>query len=257
MLDQAMRSPVVKKAAQRVSVTTGRLTSAARMRPGFLIVGAQRCGTTSMSKTLSQHPAVIEAVLHKGVHYFDTGYGHGPGWYHSHFPLRATARPDRPGAGTDPVTFESSPYYMFHPLAAGGSPATCPASSSWCCSATRSNAPTPHTPTKRPRIRNRDLRPRHRTGATRLHGEAERLTADPGYNSLAHQHHAYRTRGQYAEQLERLEQLFGRDRIHVIDSGDFFTTPQPVYDAMLEFLGLPPAATRSSVGIMPGPGPRR
>ena len=31
----------------------------------------------------------------------------------------------------------------------------------------------------------------------------------------------------------------GRDRIHVVDSGDFFTEPEPVYDAVLEFLGLP------------------
>ena len=26
-----------------------------------------------MYRTLRQHPAVIKAVLHKGIHYFDTG----------------------------------------------------------------------------------------------------------------------------------------------------------------------------------------
>ncbi|MGE5291799.1 MAG: sulfotransferase, partial [Micromonosporaceae bacterium] len=54
-----------------------------------------------------------------------------------------------------------------------------------------------------------------------------------------HQHHAYRARGQYAEQLARLEGLFGRERVHVVDSGRFFTDPEPVYDGVLEFLGLP------------------
>src|SRR5580692_9445955 len=78
------------------------------MLPGFLIVGAQRCGTTSMYRALSEHPEVRKAVLHKGVHYFDMNYGRGLGWYRAHFPL---AR----GGG---VTFESSPYYLFHPLAA-------------------------------------------------------------------------------------------------------------------------------------------
>jgi hypothetical protein len=52
-------------------------------------------------------------------------------------------------------------------------------------------------------------------------------------------YHSYRTRGQYADQLERLERIFSRDRIHVIDSGDFFADPGPVYDQVLDFLGLP------------------
>jgi hypothetical protein len=73
----------------------------------------------------------------------------------------------------------------------------------------------------------------------RLQGEAERMIADPGYLSHSHQHHAYVTRGQYAEQLARLERIFGRDRVHVVDSGDFFTKPEPAYDGVLEFLGLP------------------
>jgi hypothetical protein len=36
--------------------------------------------------------------------------------------------------------------------------------------------------------------------------------------------------------------VFGRDRIHVVDSHRFFTDPEPVYDDVLEFLGLPEAA---------------
>jgi hypothetical protein len=72
----------------------------------------------------------------------------------------------------------------------------------------------------------------------RLRGEADRMTQEPGYLSHSYQHHAYLARGRYAEQLERLEGIFGTDRMHVIDSGDFFTEPEPVYDAVLGFLGL-------------------
>jgi hypothetical protein len=64
--------------------------------------------------------------------------------------------------------------------------------------------------------------------------------ADPAYHSYSHQHHAYRARGHYAEQLERLAELFGRERIHVVDSGDFFAHPARAYDEVLAFLGLPP-----------------
>ena len=70
-------------------------------------------------------------------------------------------------------------------------------------------------------------------------GEVERILADPGYASFSHHHYAYRARGQYAEQLERLEKIFGRERLHVVDSKSFFTDPEPVYHGVLEFLGLP------------------
>jgi hypothetical protein len=73
----------------------------------------------------------------------------------------------------------------------------------------------------------------------RIHGEAARMVADPGYHSHSLQHQAYLTRGQYADQLEALEKIFGADRIHVVDSGDFFTAPEAVYDAVLDFLRLP------------------
>ncbi|MDR2987746.1 MAG: sulfotransferase, partial [Nocardiopsaceae bacterium] len=46
-------------------------------------------------------------------------------------------------------------------------------------------------------------------------------------------------RGHYADQLDHLERIFGRDRIHVIDSGDFFAAPGPAYAQVLNFLGLP------------------
>ena len=47
------------------------------------------------------------------------------------------------------------------------------------------------------------------------------------------------TRGQYIDFLEPLAERFGRDRVHVVDSHDFFAGPEPVYDEVLDFLGLP------------------
>jgi hypothetical protein len=73
----------------------------------------------------------------------------------------------------------------------------------------------------------------------RLEGEVDRLIRDPRYVSHSQRHHAYRMRGEYVSQLERLAALFGRDQIHVVDSGDFFAAPERVYDAVLEFLQLP------------------
>jgi len=230
----------VKRAAQSVSVTAGRATSQARMVPAFLIVGAQRCGTSSMSRALSQHPAVFKAVLHKGVHYFDTGYDHGPGWYRGHFPLRARARLTARPAGAAPMAFESSPYYMFHPLAAARIARDLPGVKLLVL--LRDPVERAYSAHAHERARGFETEPFERAlelEDERLAGEAERLKSDPRYVSYHHQHHGYRARGRYAEQLERLEQLFGRDRIHVIDSGDFFADPRPVYDGVLDFLQLP------------------
>lgn len=240
MPDGSSFSPSVKRAAHGLSVTAGRLTRRARMLPAFLIVGAQRSGTTSMYRTLSQHPAVLKAVWHKGVHYFDTDYARGLGWYQAHFPLRGLARRATRAAGTAPVTFESSPYYMFHPLAAERIRRDLPGVKLVVLlrdPVERAYSAHAHELARgyetEPFARALELEP------SRLAGEVERIMADPGYVSHAHQHQAYRARGQYVEQLERLASQFGRDRMHVLDSSDFFTDPEPAYKAVLEFLELP------------------
>jgi Sulfotransferase domain len=228
-----------RRAAHSVSVTAGRLTSRARMLPGFLIVGAQRGGTTSMYRTLDQHPAILKAVLHKGVHYFDTGYGHGLGWYQGHFPLRARAALARRATGDDPLTFESSPYYMFHPLAAGRISRDLPGVRLLVL--VRDPVERAYSAHAHELARGYETEPFERAldlEDQRLAGEADRIISEPGYLSHSHQHHAYLTRGLYADQLERLAQAVGRDRVHVVDSGRFFTDPEPVYDGVLEFLGL-------------------
>ena len=231
--------PAAKRAVHSVSVGTGRLTHRARMLPGFLIVGAQRCGTTSMYRTLSQHPAILKAVLHKGIHYFDTGYDHGLGWYQGHFPLRAHAALVRRTSGDVPLTFESSPYYMFHPLAAQRILRDLPEVKLLVL--VRDPVERAYSAYAHELGRGFETEPFERAlelEDQRLAGEAERIISQPGYLSHSHQHNSYLTRGIYADQLERLEKLFGRDRLHVVDSGRFFTDPKPVYDGVLEFLGL-------------------
>jgi hypothetical protein len=211
------------------------------MTPSFLIVGAQRCGTTSMYKTLSQHPLVLPAVLHKGAHYFDTGYGHGPSWYRGHFPLLASAR----RAAVDgqlPITGESSPYYMFHPLAGQRIHADLPGVRLLVL--LRDPVERAYSAHTHETARGFETEPFERAlelEPVRLAGEEARLVADPAYQSHSHQHHAYVTRGRYADQLRRLAGLFGRDRMHVVDSQRFFTDPEPVFAEVTGFLGIGPA----------------
>ena len=107
----------VKRVVHFGSRSYGRITAPARMLPSFLICGGQRCGTTSLYRALAAHPVVLKAVLHKGVHYFDTAYHRGLAWYRGHFPLQRTALKVEQRFGVPAQTFESSPYYMYHPHA--------------------------------------------------------------------------------------------------------------------------------------------
>jgi hypothetical protein len=233
-------SPPAKRAAQAVSVTAGRLSHGARMLPGFLIVGAQRSGTTTMYRSLSQHPTVLKAALHKGVHYFDVAYEHKLSWYQAHFPLRARARRVERATGVPAVTFESSPYYMFHPLAASRIARDLPGVRLLVL--VRDPVARAISAHAHELARGFESEPFERAlelEDARLEGEVERIIEDPGYHSHSHRHHAYRTRGEYIDQLDRLEAVFGRTRIHVVDSGDFFAEPESVYDLVLDFLELP------------------
>ena len=238
--DPKSLNPALKQAARLTLVGARMPTSRARLLPGFLIVGAQRCGTTSMSRTLGEHPAVFSAVLHEEVHFFDVSYRRGLAWYRSHFPLQAAARRAARGSGVTPVSFESSPYYMFHPLAAeriaGDLPGVRllvllrdPVERAYSGHAHE----VAHGFETEPFEAALELEP------ARLEGQAERIAVNPDYFSYGHQHHSYIARGQYVEQLERLERQFGRDRLHVVDSVDFFIDPEATYDGVLAFLGLP------------------
>ncbi|TQN37558.1 sulfotransferase domain-containing protein [Blastococcus colisei] len=227
---------------QRASVAAGRVTSGLRMMPDFLIVGAQRSGTTSMYRALGQHPNVLRAVLHKGVHYFDVNYGRSLSWYRSHFPTRLSATRVERRTGAPAQTFESSPYYMFHPLAPERIERDLPGVKLLVL--VRDPVERAYSAHAHELARGFEAEPFERAlelEEGRLRGETERLCDDPGYESHHHRHNAYVTRGQYIDYLEPLADRVGRDRVHVVDSHDFFSRPEDVYDEVLDFLGLPRA----------------
>jgi hypothetical protein len=231
---------LARKTAYRGLVLAGRPARRARMLPGFLIVGAERCGTTSMYHVLKQHPAVFGTTLRKQeVHFFDVAYDRGLSWYQAQFPLAASARLAMRGAGRAPVAFEASPYYMFHPLAPGRINRDLPGVRLLVLLRDPvERAYSAHANHVGHGLETESFERALELEDSRLAGEADRIIADPAYSSYSHRHHSYRIRGHYADQLEHLEGIFGRERILVIDSDDFFADPGPAYDEVLGFLGL-------------------
>jgi hypothetical protein len=52
--------------------------------PTFVIAGAQKCGTSSLSATLRRHPAFFMATP-KELHFFDRHFDRGVSWYEDQF----------------------------------------------------------------------------------------------------------------------------------------------------------------------------
>ncbi|QSB06958.1 sulfotransferase domain-containing protein [Natronoglycomyces albus] len=211
------------------------------MLPGLLICGGQRCGTTSLYRALASHPVVLKAILHKGVHYFDTSYHKGLDWYRAHFPTRATATRIGDHTGVSPVAFESSPYYLYHPRAAARIAKDLPGVK--IIVLVRDPVERAYSHHAHEVARGfedlDDFTEAIGAEGQRLKGEEARLRRDSGYYSFSHQHHGYIARGHYADYLDRLAEHIPREHILTLDSGDFFTDPEDTFDSVLRFLQLP------------------
>lgn len=96
------------------------LTAPIRVLPDFIIIGAQRAGTTSLFEYVSHHPC-IGCSFGKELHFFDNlkgSFQKGLMWYRAHFPSYPYMYLAKKVRGRDMITGEASPYYLFHPLAA-------------------------------------------------------------------------------------------------------------------------------------------
>lgn len=223
-----------------MAVRWGTATAPARTLPSFVLAGAQRAGTTSLYRALMSHPLVFPPVLHKGVNYFDVNYDRGIAWYQAHFPLQAPTRARTRRTPGAPVTFDASGYYMFHPLAPRRMATDLPDLK--VITMLRDPIERAYSAHSHELARGFETESFERAVELedeRLEGEVARMDAEPHYYSSTHRHHAYLRRGQYAEQLVRLLEAFPSEQILVVESENFFKTPEAEYHRILEFLGLP------------------
>jgi hypothetical protein len=206
-------------------------TGALRRLPDYLIVGGQKCGTTSLAAYLNAHAHVVHLPWVKEVHFFDRSWHRGVRYYRSWFPLRAT----RPSA----LAGEATPYYLFHPLAAERAALTVPAARiiavlrnpiDRAFSHYKHNVRYGREPLSFSEAVDRE--------EERLAGESAALRAGARV-SWRHQHYSYIARGSYACQLREWLRVFPREQVLVLGSEGFFGEPDAHYQRVTHFLGLP------------------
>jgi hypothetical protein len=227
-------------------------TRRARILPSFLVIGAQRAGTTTFFSDLCQHPHVGRPVG-KELHFFNYDYWRGIDWYRAFFPTAASRRLARL-RGDDLVSGEATPYYLFHPAVPSRVAETLP--DARLIVLLRNPVDRAYSHYQKMRRMGFEWLPFEEALAVeekRLAGEEERLASDPRYRGKHHRRHAYLARGHYADQLERWLGYFPRDQLLVLLAEDYFARPEEAHARTLDFLDLPRQALARQHHYKPPP----
>ena len=198
-------------------------------RPDFFIVGAPKCGTTSMARYLTAHPDLF--VLRGEPHFFGSDIDYNrprltPRQY------RALCR----SAGRQRIG-DRSTWYLYSERAAEEIHRACP--DARLIAMVRDPAEMIHS-----------LHAHHvqRGGRDDCADLAEALAREPQRRRGSALPAAarfpesllYSSIPRYADQLDRFIRRFGRERVHVVVFDDLRTDPAAVYHRVLAFLGAEP-----------------
>ncbi len=218
---------VVRHAVWRV----GAATAGARRRPDFLVLGAQKAGTTALYAYLRWHPNV-SGPSWKEVSFFDRHFWRGLRWYQGQFPLRSSRNLLAVG--------EASPSYLFHPLAPQRVHALLPDAK--LIVLVRDPVARAFSHYQHEVALGREPLSFEQALAAeeeRTRGEIDRMLVNPRYFSHAWWDHTYTARGMYADQLERWFAVFPREQLLVLTNEELADDTAATYARVLDFLGVP------------------
>ncbi|MDP9365630.1 MAG: sulfotransferase domain-containing protein [Chloroflexota bacterium] len=194
-----------------------------RQPPGFIIVGAQKGGTTSLHRYLTHHPDVGGA-LRKEVHFFSWRYDEGLDWYLAHFPQR----------GEYAFVGEASTSYLSDP--------DVPERVRRAVPDVRLIAllrnPIDRAYSQYQMNVRKEFEPLSFEEA--IAAEPDRLASASSRSDTLWRYSSYLTRGLYADQLGWWFDAFPREQVLVLSSEAFFERPADCLRESLAFLGLSP-----------------
>jgi hypothetical protein len=225
---------------KRANMRWRSLTRRARTLPDFLVLSGGRCGSTSLFAILCEHRQVL-APAHKEVHFFDRNYLEGEDFYRRLFPLRMHRRLRARRAGAPVLSGEATTYYLLHPDVPRRAYDVVPDAKLVAILRDPVDRAYSHYQLS---VRNGDetLSFEEALDAEpgRISGAEERLLADPAYDHPAHRVNTYIERGFYLDGLLRWERFYGRERLLVLRSEDFFADPLGEVRRVTDFLGIAP-----------------
>jgi hypothetical protein len=252
-----MARSAATRAQRRWDDELRRGTAGRRALPDFLVIGAQKAGTTSLFAYLGAHPDVVEPTM-KELHFLDRDGAVGSlDDYRVAFPLERELRGGQGGGGSSgrALTGEASPSYLLDRRVPHRIAAWLPAPGPRCIAVLRD--PAARAWSQYGMNRAKGVEPL--SFADALRAEEERLAAwrdDPFADHLpphdGWRWYSYAARGAYGEQLSHWCAVLGPARLLVVRSEELASAPADVFGRVLRFLGLapftPPAWERRNPG---------
>ena len=186
--------------------------------PDFVIIGAGKCGTSSLFENLSFHPKIqrpkktapkVSVVGHGGkeLRFFSRNYDLGVDWYADRFPKRLSP---------SHLLFEATPMYVFQPVAV----------------AERMRTVIPNAKTIMI-MRNpvdRAWSEYSRTFSHPPHNHRIEKLRDPEYRIIR--------RGVYVDQIMRWHRHFPKDSLLFLRAEDYFADAHSTLKRVYEFVGV-------------------
>jgi radical SAM protein with 4Fe4S-binding SPASM domain len=201
--------------------------------PSFLVIGAQKCGTSSLYHNLIRHPS-IQPAGRKEIHFFDEHYEKGMDWYRSFFPPM--------GLFEGMISGEASPRYFFLPQVPGRVARAFPGIKLILLlrnPVDRAYSQYHHN------YRNHRVKESFAAAAAAELGQKadeeqlEQLLNDPVARKK-YRRSSYLARGIYVKQLNRWLACFPLTQFLILKSEDFFMDPANTMNRVFAFLGLEP-----------------
>lgn len=241
--------PLNRTVSETAARKLGRLHQLARYAsrvecrtPDFLIIGAQKGGTTSLYSYLTQHPSVFPAIR-KEVHFFENPDSRAKGdrWYRSFFPTEFYLGTQERRLGTAVLTGEATTY-MPYPRIPEMLHVISPAARLIFLlrdPVARAFSQYMHVRRSYPGFETNNFSDAIRIEAQRIQPDIDAITRDEWHDDVTFRAFSYVRSGLYAEQLKCWLRVFPREHIYVSESERFFRNPDEVLQEVCKFLKLP------------------
>ena len=215
------------------------ITSHLRGLPDFVIIGAHKCGTTSLYDFVIKHPAIVPATQ-KELHYFSVLYRFGEPWYRSNFPTNWTRRRFYKKTSQKLLSGEASPTYLFYPTVPDRMKEVLPDVKLIVIL---------RNPVDRAYSHYHDIVRQNNEALSfekaveleegRCVGEREQLIQDPDFVPIHYRNHSYLARGVYADHLENWFGHYSKKQFLILATEDFRKNSQQALDQVFDFLEVP------------------
>ena len=214
------------------------ITGPMRVLPDFIVIGCQKCATTSLYDYLIQHPNISSAT-EKEIHFFDSNYDVGITWYRSFFPTIFSKQFSKIKKKKF-VTGEASPMYIFNQIV--------PKRMSKILPNVKLIAILRNPIDRAYSHYNMQVKNGYETLSfeeaianeeKRIAGEREKEEQDENYVSINLRDYSYLSRGLYAEQLKIWMNYFPKSQFLILRSEDLENDPLHIMNQIFEFLQVP------------------